>query len=125
MEALRQAEVHNTVHHVEDGDDAIAFLNQEGIYQSAVLPDLILLDLNMPRKNGLEVLQDIRASKRLRRIPVIILTTSSDVGDVVAAYGLSANCYITKPVTLPDFVKAMQAFEHFWLVYVTLPPKPE
>ena len=123
IEALRQARVSNRVHHVEDGEDAVAFLNGEVDDQGVELPDLILLDLNMPRKNGFEVLRDIRGSQRLRRIPVIILTTSSDEADVISAYELAANCYITKPVSLPDFVKAMQAFEAFWLAYVTLPPK--
>ena len=122
IEALRQGRIPNRVHHVEDGEDAVAFLNGEAEH-AADLPDLILLDLNMPRKNGFEVLRDIRSSQRLRRIPVIVLTTSSDDVDVVTAYELAANCYITKPVSLPDFVKAMQAFEAFWLTYVTLPPK--
>lgn len=123
-QALGQGQLENRVYHVEDGEDAIAYLNQEGEFASAPLPDVILLDLNMPRKNGFEVLRDIRSSERLRRIPVIILTTSEDEGDVMTAYGLAANCYVTKPVSLPDFMQAMRSFERFWLVYVTLPPKP-
>lgn len=121
-EALRQGKVINTLHHVVDGVEAMGFLRKEGKYADAQRPDVILLDLNMPRMGGQEVLRDIRADKALRTIPVIVLTTSDDEHDILAAYGLAANCYITKPVDLQQFISVMQALDSFWLTWVTLPP---
>ena len=108
IEALKQGKARNTVHHVEDGEQALAFLHREGDYKQAIMPDVILLDLNLPRKSGLEVLREIRAEERLRRVPVVVLTTSSDEQDVLAAYGLNANCYLIKPVNMEEFVEAMK-----------------
>lgn len=123
-EALRQGKVNNTLHHVEDGVDALAFLRKEGEYADVPRPDVILLDLNLPRMSGQEVLKEIRSDESLKCLPIIILTTSDDEGDVLAAYGLSANCYITKPVDMGQFVATMQALDGFWLTWVTLPPGP-
>lgn len=123
-EALRQGKVSNTLHHVEDGVDALAFLRKEGEYADVPRPDVILLDLNLPRMSGQEVLKEIRADESLKCLPVIILTTSDDERDVLAAYGECANCYITKPVDMSQFVATMQALDSFWLTWVTLPPGP-
>ncbi|HRX80062.1 MAG: response regulator [Planctomycetaceae bacterium] len=121
-EALRQGKVKNTLHHVEDGVEAMAFLRKEPPFIDAPRPDVILLDLNLPRMSGQEVLKAIRDDKRLSSLSVIVLTTSSDERDVLAAYGLKANCYITKPVDMQQFIATMQALEGFWLTWVTLPP---
>ena len=123
-EALRRGKVNNTLHHVEDGVDALAFLRKEGEYAEMPRPDVILLDLNLPRMSGQEVLQEIHADESLKCLPVIVLTTSDDERDVLAAYGLSANCYITKPVDMGQFVETMLALDGFWLTWVTLPPGP-
>jgi CheY-like chemotaxis protein len=121
-EALRQGKVNNTLHHVEDGVEAMAFLRKEGEYVDAPCPDVILLDLNLPRMSGQEVLKEIRADERLSSLPVIVLTTSADEHDILAAYGLNANCYITKPVDMQQFIATMRALDGFWLTWVTLPP---
>lgn len=120
-EALRQGKVNNSLHHVEDGVEALAYLRQEGKYADASRPDVILLDLNMPRMGGQEVLKEIRADEALNCLPVIVLTTSDDERDVLAAYSVNANCYITKPVDMQQFVEAMRALDNFWLTWVALP----
>jgi two-component system, chemotaxis family, response regulator Rcp1 len=109
--------------HVEDGEQALAFLRHEGLYANAPRPALILLDLNLPRKDGREVLTEIKADDRLRRIPVVVLTTSKAEEDILKAYGLHANCYITKPIDFGGFAEVVRAVEHFWFSVVTLPPE--
>ena len=120
-EILRDAKVRNTLHHVADGVEALAFLARDGQYADAPLPDLILLDLNLPRKDGREVLTEIKADKRLASIPVVVLTSSSAEKDVVKSYGLHANCYIVKPIDLDQFIEVVRSIESFWLCIVTLP----
>ena len=122
MEALKEAKVRNRLHVARDGVEAMAFLRQQGEYADAPRPDVILLDLNMPRKNGREVLAEVKADEDLRRIPVVILTISQAEEDILKAYDLHANCYITKPVDLNQFLAVVQAIENFWLTIVKLPP---
>jgi CheY-like chemotaxis protein len=120
-EALREHKLNNNLSVVRDGVDAMTFLRREGMYAQAPRPDLILLDLNLPRKDGREVLSEIKTDEDLKRIPVVILTTSKAEEDVVRAYDLHANCYITKPVNLDRFLEVVQAIEEFWLAIVKLP----
>jgi CheY-like chemotaxis protein len=120
-EALRDAKVANNLSWVADGVEAMSFLRREGQYAAAPRPDLILLDLNLPRKDGREVLSAIKADERLKRIPVVILTTSQAEEDIVRAYHLNANCYISKPVELDQFIKVVKTIEDFWLTIVKLP----
>jgi two-component system, chemotaxis family, response regulator Rcp1 len=120
-EALREGKVRNNLSVVTDGVEALAFLRREGRYADAPRPDVILLDLNLPRKDGREVLAEVKADERLRRIPVVILTTSRDEQDVLESYDLHANCYITKPVDLDQFIAVVRSIETFWLTVVTLP----
>jgi two-component system, chemotaxis family, response regulator Rcp1 len=122
-EAFAEFRVMNTLHVVEDGVEALAFLNQEGKYASFPRPDLILLDLNLPRKNGREVLAEIKADPRFKSIPVVILTTSHSEKDVLQAYDQHANCYIVKPVGFDNFVEAVKTIRQFWFSVVTLPPE--
>jgi len=124
-EAFAEAKLLNTLHVVEDGVEAMAFLNRAGKYASVPHPDLILLDLNLPRKNGREVLAEIKADPKLRTIPVVVLTTSDSEQDVLQAYGQHANCYIVKPVGFANFVEAMLSIRQFWFSVVTLPPPEE
>jgi chemotaxis family two-component system response regulator Rcp1 len=121
-ESFRDAKVRNIMETVADGVEAMAFLRREGRYQSSTRPDLILLDLNLPRKNGLEVLKEIKANEDLKRIPVVVLTTSQAEQDIVKSYDLYANAYITKPVELDQFISVVKAIEGFWLEIVRLPP---
>ena len=121
-EALAEAKLLNTIHVVEDGVEALAYLRKEGSYAGAPRPDLILLDLNLPRKNGREVLAEIKADEGLKRIPVVILTVSSADEDILKAYNLHANCYITKPVDLKQFLSVVAAIDSFWLTVVQFPP---
>jgi CheY-like chemotaxis protein len=121
--AMRNSKFRNNLHHVEDGVEALAFLRREGKYADAHLPDLILLDLNMPRMDGRAVLEEIKNDDNLKCIPVVILTTSNDEQDVLKSYKLHANCYITKPIDLNQFMKVIQSIEDFWLTIVKLPPK--
>jgi chemotaxis family two-component system response regulator Rcp1 len=121
IEALRESKVVNNLNVARDGVEALAFLRREGAYADAVRPDLILLDLNMPRKDGREVLAEIKAEPTLRTIPVVVLTTSRAEQDVVRSYELQANCYITKPVDLEQFFTVVKSIENFWLTIVTLP----
>lgn len=120
-EALKDAKVINTIHRVEDGVEALAFLRKQGKYSKAVRPDLILLDLNLPKKDGREVLAEIKQDDDLKRIPVVILTVSKAEEDITKTYNLHANCYITKPVDLDQFLKVVKAIENFWLTVVKLP----
>jgi two-component system, chemotaxis family, response regulator Rcp1 len=122
-EALKDAKVANMLHVVEDGVSALDFLHQRPPYAEMPRPDLILLDLNLPRKNGREVLAEIKSDERLKAIPVVILTTSQAEEDVLRAYNLHANCYITKPVDFTQFTTIVRTIEDFWLTIVTLPPK--
>ena len=121
QEALKEAKLGNELHVVEDGVEAMAFLRRQGAYRNAVRPDLILLDLNLPLKNGREVLAEIKDDPKLRRIPVVVLTTSQSEADIVKAYDLHANCYITKPVDLNQFLIVVRAIEDFWMTIVKLP----
>src|SRR5439155_6094416 len=109
------------VHWVEDGEEAMAFLRHQGRYAAVPRPDLILLDLHMPRKGGLEVLGEIKQSPELRRIPVVIMTSSDDEKDILQAYDRHANCYVTKPVDMDKFIEAVKSIEEFWLNLVHLP----
>jgi len=120
-EALTQAKVWNRLHVVEDGVEALAFLRREGLYAHAPRPHLILLDINLPRKDGREVLAEIKADVDLRAIPVVVLTTSKAEKDILEAYGLHANCYIVKPVDFQQFIEVVQSIEHFWFTVVMLP----
>lgn len=123
MEAFKDAKVRNNLSMVGNGEAAMAFLRQEGDYAEAPRPDLILLDLNLPRKSGREVLAEIKADPNLHRIPVVILTTSQAEEDIARAYDLNANCYITKPVDLDQFFRVVRTIEDFWLTVVRLPDK--
>ncbi|MFN8375015.1 MAG: response regulator [Anaerolineae bacterium] len=123
MEALRDVKLHNKLSVVNDGVEAMAFLRHEGSYSQAPRPDLILLDLNLPRKDGREVLEEIKNDDDLRRIPVVILTTSNDERDILESYNLHANCYITKPVDLKQFLAIVKSIQSFWFSIVKLPPE--
>jgi two-component system response regulator len=122
-EALHDAKVANNLNVVGDGVEALAYLRKQGKYAGAALPDLILLDLNLPKKDGRRVLAEIKADEMLKRIPVVVLTTSRADEDVYRAYDLHANCYICKPVDFEQFVKIVNSLEDFWLGMVKLPPK--
>ncbi|MFP4435819.1 MAG: response regulator [Chloroflexaceae bacterium] len=121
MEALKDADVPNRLSVVRDGVEAMEFLRRQGQYVAAPRPDLILLDLNLPRKDGRQVLKEIKSDDMLKRIPVVVLTTSRAEEDILKAYDLNANCYITKPVDLDQFTQVMQAIEVFWMTVVKLP----
>ena len=121
QEALKEDKVHNNLHVVGDGMEALAWLRREGKYADSPRPDIILLDLNLPKKDGREVLSDIKTDVELRRIPVVVLTTSRAEEDVLKAYDFNANCYITKPVDLEQFIKVVQSIKDFWLTIVKLP----
>lgn len=120
-EGFFSAKLLNTLHVADDGIEAIEFLHQRGRYAEAPRPDLIVLDLNMPRKNGQEVLAEIKTDDHLKEIPVVILTTSKSADDISKAYGLHANCYISKPVDFDEFTKVVQKIQDFWFSVVTLP----
>ena len=120
-EALREGKVRNNLAVASDGVEAIAYLRKEGEHAGAVRPDLILLDLNLPRKDGLEVLAEIKADPSLRNIPVVVLTSSQAEEDIVRAYDLHANCYVTKPVDLDQFIRVVESIEDFWFTIVKLP----
>jgi CheY-like chemotaxis protein len=121
MNTLRAGRIRNNVTRVEDGVQAIEYLNRINGYAGAERPDLILLDLQMPRMNGREVLAEIKSDPALKRIPVVIMTTSSAETDVFESYNLHANCYVTKPVQVDDFIAAVHKIEDFWLTIVKLP----
>jgi len=120
-EVFKDFKVFNKLHVVMDGVEALAFLHREGVFAKKNEPDLILLDLNLPKKDGREVLEEIKNDKNLRHIPVVVLTTSKAEQDVIKAYDLHANCYITKPVDLDQFIRVVKYIEDFWLTIVKLP----
>ena len=124
-EALSEAKVINTIHVAEDGVEALEFLYNRGKFASAPRPDLIMLDLNLPRKNGREVLEWIKGDPNLKSIPVIVLTTSSAEEDILRSYNLHANCYVVKPVEFNEFVRAVQSIRQFWFSVVSLPHSKE
>ncbi len=121
VEAFKDAKIYNRMSVVEDGVEAMAFLRREGRHARAPRPDLILLDLNLPRKDGRQVLKEIKADPALRNIPVVVLTTSKGEEDVLRAYDLHANCYVKKPVDFNRFMDVVKSIESFWLTVVTLP----
>ena len=120
-EAFRESRLLNHLHRVHDGVEAIAFLRREGKYADVPRPDIVLMDLNMPRKDGREVLAEIKTDPKLKSIPIVVLTTSDADADVMKSYELHANCYITKPVDLDRFMDIVQRIEDFWLAIVRLP----
>ncbi|MBW4430269.1 MAG: response regulator [Pelatocladus maniniholoensis HA4357-MV3] len=119
--ALEDSKISVNLNVVEDGVEAIAFLRREGKYTQVPHPDIVFLDLNLPKKDGREVLAEIKADEKLKRIPVVVLTTSQAEEDILKVYNLSANCYITKPVDFEQFVKIVQSIENFWFTIVKLP----
>lgn len=121
IEALKDAKVYNNLYTVNNGVDAMAYLRREGQYADAVRPDLILLDLNLPKKGGLEVLAEVKTDDVLRSIPVVVITTSQAEQDILKSYDHHANCYICKPVDLDQFIKVVQSIQDFWLTIVRLP----
>ncbi|OKH36937.1 response regulator [Nostoc calcicola FACHB-389] len=121
--ALEDSKISIHLNVVEDGVEAMAFLRKQEKYFNAVHPDIVLLDLNLPKKDGREVLAEIKADENLKRIPVVVLTTSQAEEDIIKAYNLSANCYITKPVDFDQFVKIVKSIENFWFAIVKLPPE--
>jgi two-component system, chemotaxis family, response regulator Rcp1 len=121
VEVLKDGKIKNNLNVVEDGEQALAYLLHEGIYEDAIVPDIILLDLNLPKINGTEVLAEIKRHPMLKHIPVIILTTSEAEQDILRAYDLHANCYITKPVNLEQFLTVVRSIEEFWLTIVKMP----
>jgi chemotaxis family two-component system response regulator Rcp1 len=123
LEALKSAKVSNNINVVRDGMEAMAYLRKEGEYVNARRPGIVLLDLNLPRMNGHEVLEELKNDEDLRRIPVVVLTSSENEEDVLRSYNLHANSYVTKPVGLQEFAKVVRAIEGFWLTIVELPPK--
>ena len=125
VEALKEARVCNNLNIVEDGVQAFEFLRRQGPYQKAPRPDLILLDLNLPRKDGREVLAELKSDENLKVIPVVVLTTSRDDKDILKAYRHQANCYIAKPVDFTKFLEVVKSIETFWLSVVTLPPSDQ
>jgi chemotaxis family two-component system response regulator Rcp1 len=120
-ELLKESKIHNNLTVIDNGEDALVFLRRGGKYPEATLPDLILLDLNLPRKNGAEVLASIKSDPVLRRIPVVVLTSSKAEEDIARAYDLHANCYISKPVGLEQFATVVKSIDDFWLSIVKLP----
>ena len=122
QEALREGKVYNNLHWAKDGEEALEFLHQSGKYAGVPRPDIILLDLNLPKKDGRQVLSEIKSDEELRPIPVVILTTSQAEEDVLRSYDLHANCYVTKPVDLEKFITVVQSIDRFWLTIATLPP---
>jgi two-component system response regulator len=122
-EALEYSKVCNNLHVVPDGVEALAFLHRQGKYAQAPRPDLVLLDLNLPRMDGREVLAKIKSDERFKVIPVVVLTSSKDEADVLKSYGLHANCYIVKPVDFEKFAEVVKTIENFWFAIVTLPPE--
>lgn len=122
IEALKEGKVANTLNVCIDGVDAIDYLQRRGKHAKAKRPDLILLDLNLPRKDGREVLAEIKADEQLKQIPIVVLTTSEAEADIVKSYELHANCYICKPVDLTQFIRVVKSIDDFWLAVCKLPP---
>jgi len=121
QEALREGRLAHHLSVVEDGEEALKYLRGEGRYEGAQRPDIILLDLNLPKKDGRELLEDVKSDPSLRQIPIIVLTTSDAEQDIRRAYKLHANCYLTKPIHMDDFLKKIKSMEDFWLTVVRLP----
>lgn len=121
QEAFREGKLSNRLTVVGDGVEALAYLRRAGTYAASVRPDIVLLDLNLPKKDGRDVLAEVKGDEQLRRIPIVILTTSTSEQDILKAYDLHANCYITKPVNLEQFLTVVKSIEDFWLSIVTLP----
>ena len=122
QEALKEGKIRNNLHHVKDGVEALRFLRREGDWAGAPTPDIVLLDLNLPKKDGRQVLAEMKADEGLKMIPVVVLTTSEAEQDILRSYALHANCYVTKPVDLEKFISIVRAIEDFWLAVVKLPP---
>jgi CheY-like chemotaxis protein len=122
-EVFEDAKIMNNLHIAEDGEEAIAFLRGEGQFAGAPRPDIILLDLNLPKKDGREVLEEVKGDEELRNIPVVVLTTSKAEEDILRSYNLHANAYITKPVDFDQFIKVVKSIENFWLEIVKLPSR--
>lgn len=120
-ESIKEAKIHNNLYVTRDGEEAMEFLYKKGDYKDAVTPDLILLDLNLPKKDGREVLKEIKKDKTLSHIPVVILTTSEAEKDIIKSYKLHANCYVKKPMGIDQFVEVIKAIENFWFTIVKLP----
>ncbi len=123
IEALKRGRIANSVTVFRDGEAALSYLRREGEHAEALRPDLVLLDLNLPKKSGREVLSEIRADPGLKDLPVVVLTTSAAEEDILRSYELAANCFVTKPVGLKEFMDVIQSIGHFWVNVVTLPPK--
>jgi len=121
QEALKSHKVQNNLHVVTDGEEAMAFLRKQGKYKDAPRPDIILLDLNLPKKDGREVLAEIKSEPSLKTIPVVIISSSEAEQDIIKSYDLNANCYVTKPVNFDQFIKVVQSINDFWLTIVKLP----
>ncbi len=124
FEAMKEGKVVNHINVARDGVEAMAYLHRDGAYRNAARPDLILLDLNLPRKSGREVLAEVKADESLRQIPVVILTTSQAEEDILRTYNLHANCYVTKPVDLEQFIQVVRSINDFWFSVVKLPHTP-
>jgi two-component system, chemotaxis family, response regulator Rcp1 len=122
-EVLKSNKIYNSLHIVKDGVEAMEFLHQEGKFADVPIPDLIFLDLNLPKKDGREVLAEIKSDNRLKQIPVVIMTMSQSEEDIMRSYKLHANCYVTKPIDLDQFVKVVESIEDFWFTLVKLPSK--
>ncbi|BBD62636.1 two-component response regulator [Nostoc sp. HK-01] len=122
MKGFVNAKIANNLHWVEDGETAMNYLRQQGEFADAPRPDLVLLDLNLPGMDGREVLTEVKSDPSLKRIPVVVLTTSTDEQDILRSYNLRANCYVTKPIDIYQFIEAVQLIKDFWLAAVTLPP---
>ena len=122
-EALRECKIRNNLHVVPDGLEASAFLHRTGAYASRPRPDIILLDLNLPKRDGRDLLREIKEDKELKQIPVVILTTSAAEEDILRSYALHANCYVTKPLGIDQFLQVVRAIENFWFTIVKLPPR--
>lgn len=123
QEALKEGRIFNKLYVVNDGVEALEFLRRQGKYKDAPVPDLVLLDLNLPRKDGREVLAEIKSDSKLMQIPVVVLTTSKDEADILHVYNYHANCYIVKPVDLDQFLNVVKLIKDFWLTIVKFPPK--
>jgi chemotaxis family two-component system response regulator Rcp1 len=124
MEVFKDEKIMVDVEIVRDGEAAMSFLHHEGEYENATCPDLIILDLNLPRKDGREVLSELKEDPLLKSIPVVILTTSQSEEDILKSYNLQASCYVTKPIDLEQFTKIIKSLDEFWFSAVRFPPKP-
>ncbi|WP_445634336.1 Response regulator [Nostoc sp. DSM 114161] len=123
IKGFLNARIANNLHWVEDGESAMNYLLSQGEFADAIRPDIILLDLNLPGMDGRELLTEIKSDPNLKSIPVVVITTSNDEQDILRSYNLSANCYVTKPIDVYQFIQVIQLIKDFWLIAVTLPPK--